>query len=294
MNWTHTLRSRTQQQLEQAVQVFNQGQFYEAHEGFEKLWRNADAEERQFFQGLVQVAVAFHFRSEHNLAGALGMLDLATRNLAAYAGECHGLQLTALLCMLSAWRSALLQQSTVSYSPRIEVHRGVNEMTSQDAGGIAGTANSFPRPLPGKVGLTTNRFAVTQYYGYDIRLAVWYSRTAVSSSKAAAFYEDLLDEKRVPLGEEVQVYAFYNELCSRYPENEMLGEEALEDSPWCCAHERSGIHVLMTVRQEQSAETIPVILELAQKNGLVCFDPQSKMVLLPAELGPISSRLTAR
>lgn len=134
MNWTVTLRSETQQHLEHAVQLFNQGEFYEAHERFEHLWRNAAPEERQFFQGLVQVAVAFHLRSQKNLAGARGMLELATRNLAGYAGECHGVPLTALLCTLSAWRKALLEQNSAPPLPRIEMHRCAVETKRQSFG----------------------------------------------------------------------------------------------------------------------------------------------------------------
>ena len=285
MNWTPTLRSQTQHQLEQAVQLFNQSDFYGAHDGFENLWRNARAEERQFFQGLVQVAVAFHFRSEQNLPGALGLLDLATRNLAAYAGECHGLQLTALLCTLSAWRSALLNESSLSSPPRIDIRNDAGESKSHFAPGQSRTVESFSRSLSSTVG-------TSEYGTRNIRLAVWHSRTAISSSKAVSLYEDLLDQDSVPLGEEADVYAFYNELCSRYPENEMLTDEDVDDSPWSCAHDRSGMHVLMTVRPEMAAETIPVILELAQRHGLVCFDPQSKMVFLPSNLETRPSRLT--
>lgn len=122
MNWTHIFIDQSKRHLQHAVELFNRGEFYQAHEGFEKLWRSAEGDERQFFQGLVQVAVAFHFRTQGNFAGALGMLDLATRNLARYAGECHGLKLTTLLCTLSTWRTAIMDRSSTVLSPRMQMH----------------------------------------------------------------------------------------------------------------------------------------------------------------------------
>lgn len=293
MNWTHTLRSRTQHDVEQAVQFFNEGKYYEAHEGFEKLWREAQGEERQFFQGLVQASVAFHFRSQHNMAGGLGMLDLATRNLAGYSGECHGLQLTALLCMLNGWRSVITEQSLEASPPRMEMHRSMIDAKAPDPRDFPPQKDSCSRSISGRAMSPETGSGTPQYGTRDIKLAVWWSRTPMSSTEATGFYRDLLDEKRVPLGEEAQVYAFYNELCTRYPENEMLSDEELEDSPWACTHERSGVHVIMAVNRERSAEVIPVVLELAQKHDLICFDPQTKNVFSPPTMRPLTARLTA-
>jgi predicted metal-dependent hydrolase len=43
------------------ARLFDAGEFFEAHEAWEERWRDAtDKVERDFLQGLVQVAAAFH------------------------------------------------------------------------------------------------------------------------------------------------------------------------------------------------------------------------------------------
>jgi uncharacterized protein len=53
------------------IQFFNARDFFEAHEVCEDLWADSHGDERRFYQGLIQAAVAlFHF-SGGNLRGAL-------------------------------------------------------------------------------------------------------------------------------------------------------------------------------------------------------------------------------
>lgn len=68
----------------------------------------------------------------------------------------------------------------------------------------------------------------------------------------------------------------------------MLAEEDLDSSPWACALEISGSHVLLAMRPEQYSNAFPVILQLADQHGLVCFDPQNGKVHLPSRLLPKS------
>jgi predicted metal-dependent hydrolase len=44
--------------FKRGIAAINAGRFFEAHEELEEAWRAAAAEERDFFQGLVHVAVA--------------------------------------------------------------------------------------------------------------------------------------------------------------------------------------------------------------------------------------------
>ena len=52
------------------IALFNHGEFFEAHEVLEDVWRAAPPGEKKFLQGLIQVAVSFHHRSTGNLIGA--------------------------------------------------------------------------------------------------------------------------------------------------------------------------------------------------------------------------------
>jgi uncharacterized protein len=46
--------------LARGAELFNQGQYWEAHEAWEELWLALDDEPRLFVQGLIQVAAAGH------------------------------------------------------------------------------------------------------------------------------------------------------------------------------------------------------------------------------------------
>jgi predicted metal-dependent hydrolase len=53
------------------ILFFNAQDFFEAHEAWEDLWSESHGNERRFYQGLIQAAVAlFHF-SNGNLGGAV-------------------------------------------------------------------------------------------------------------------------------------------------------------------------------------------------------------------------------
>ena len=50
------------ERYQQGLELARSGAFFEAHEEFELAWRNCDAFERDFFQGLVHVVVSAYQR----------------------------------------------------------------------------------------------------------------------------------------------------------------------------------------------------------------------------------------
>jgi predicted metal-dependent hydrolase len=52
------------------IQFFNARDFFEAHEVWEDLWADSHGDERRFYQGLIQAAVALFHYSGGNLRGA--------------------------------------------------------------------------------------------------------------------------------------------------------------------------------------------------------------------------------
>jgi hypothetical protein len=123
------------------------------------------------------------------------------------------------------------------------------------------------------------------------KLAVWHSERAVSGKEAAELYIKLFEQQKIPIEQHIDVYAFCNELDARYPEIDMVAEEALDACPWSCTHDRSGAHVIVSMLDEKNAEVMPLILELAEKYGLVCFDPQTNQLRLPSHLEPTANTL---
>jgi hypothetical protein len=99
--------------------LFHDGQYFLAHEVWEDVWREAEPENRKFFQGLIQIAVALHHHSRGNLAGCRSLLARASRNLALFPDEHYGLELAELIASLHAWQLALDDGRPVPPPPRI-------------------------------------------------------------------------------------------------------------------------------------------------------------------------------
>jgi predicted metal-dependent hydrolase len=90
---------------QRGVELLNHGEFFEAHEVLEDVWRDAPEPDRKFLQGLIQVAVAFHHRSCGNLVGFRSVLARACRNLSTYPKVYQRVDLAALLSSLDEWRA---------------------------------------------------------------------------------------------------------------------------------------------------------------------------------------------
>jgi len=59
--------------------------YFEAHEELEEAWRAAPAEERDFFQGLVHVAVAWYQAGRGRPVATTRQLEKAARRLGPFA-----------------------------------------------------------------------------------------------------------------------------------------------------------------------------------------------------------------
>ena len=94
----------TGNQLEAGLSLIRAGRFFEAHEELELAWRAAPAEERDFYQGLVHVAVAWYQAGRGNAVGAGRQLEKAARRLGPFAPEHRGVDVASILGQLEAAR----------------------------------------------------------------------------------------------------------------------------------------------------------------------------------------------
>jgi uncharacterized protein len=88
--------------LESGLDLIRAGAYFEAHEELEDEWRDAPADERDFLQGLVHVAVAWHHASRGNRPGCERQLEKARRRLAPYVPAHRGVDVAALLGQIAA------------------------------------------------------------------------------------------------------------------------------------------------------------------------------------------------
>jgi predicted metal-dependent hydrolase len=83
--------------LRAGLEQIRSGEYFEAHESLEDAWRAAEPEEKDFFQGLVHVAVAWHHAGRGNRPGCERQLAKARRRLAPFAPEHRGVDVAAFL-----------------------------------------------------------------------------------------------------------------------------------------------------------------------------------------------------
>jgi len=77
------------------------GRYFEAHEELELVWRAAAPEERDFYQGLVHVAVAWYQAGRAKPVATQRQLEKALRRLAAYEPEHRGVDVARLRAQLA-------------------------------------------------------------------------------------------------------------------------------------------------------------------------------------------------
>jgi hypothetical protein len=125
----------------------------------------------------------------------------------------------------------------------------------------------------------------------SVDLAVWHGDTVLSVKEASAVYLRLCKQKWIPTERHPSVDAFYGELCGRYPEIDTLPEDEADECPWSCAHDRSGLHVIICMNYgEHLGEAAQFVIDLAATHRLICFDPQGPNLYLPPNLKPKRSR----
>lgn len=75
----------------QGIEQFNQGEFYACHDTLEAIWIEAPPSERNFYQGILQIAVALYHLGNQNWRGAVILLGEGTNRLCKYPAEYAGI-----------------------------------------------------------------------------------------------------------------------------------------------------------------------------------------------------------
>jgi uncharacterized protein len=97
--------------FERGLGLIREGRFFEAHEELELVWRAAQPSERDFYQGLVHVAVAWYQAGRGRPVATASQLDKAARRLTAFAPEHLGVDVTDVLAQVSAAREVVRRGS---------------------------------------------------------------------------------------------------------------------------------------------------------------------------------------
>src|SRR5215468_7550847 len=105
--------------FKRGLEAIRSGRYFEAHEELEEAWRAAPAEERDFFQGLVHVAVAWYQAGRGRPVATGRQLEKAARRLAAFAPEHRGVDVADVLAQVAAAQEIVAGGSLELPAPRI-------------------------------------------------------------------------------------------------------------------------------------------------------------------------------
>src|SRR5438876_9490025 len=97
--------------------LIRDGDFFAAHEELELEWRAAAPEERDFFQGLVHVAVAWYQAGRGNRRGCERQLEKAARRLAPFVPLHREVDVAAVLDQVARARQTVAEGSLELFPP---------------------------------------------------------------------------------------------------------------------------------------------------------------------------------
>ena len=122
------------QEFEHGVRLFNARKFWHSHEAWEEIWRRHKEDERLFFQGIIQVAAAYHqLVAKKRYAGMMNNFDKARQKLEPFRPDYLGINVELLLQSIRRAKEEAerlgpphLEDFNEALIPRLEFHKPTN------------------------------------------------------------------------------------------------------------------------------------------------------------------------
>ena len=83
-----------------AIRQFNAHHWFDCHETLEPLWLTTHGEQRAFYQGIIQAAIALHHWRNGNYNGSVALLSSAVDYLSQVSSPCQWIDVTGLISQL--------------------------------------------------------------------------------------------------------------------------------------------------------------------------------------------------
>ncbi len=90
-------------QFQQGIDEFNSRQFYACHDTLEAIWMEAETMEKPFYQGILQIAVAFYHLGNLNWRGGAILLGEGINRLRKFEPEYESVDVEALVDQAVEW-----------------------------------------------------------------------------------------------------------------------------------------------------------------------------------------------
>jgi len=78
------------------LELFNQGNYFQAHESLEEAWRAETGPARNLYQGILQIGVAYYHILRGNYRGAVNLLQRGCNHLKGFPDVCRGINVAQL------------------------------------------------------------------------------------------------------------------------------------------------------------------------------------------------------
>jgi predicted metal-dependent hydrolase len=106
-------------ELEHGLELIRKGRYFDAHEELELVWRAADVAERDFYQGLVHVAVAWYQAGRGRPVATASQLEKAARRLSAFVPAHRGVDVASVLAQVETARGVVRGGSLQLADPQV-------------------------------------------------------------------------------------------------------------------------------------------------------------------------------
>jgi hypothetical protein len=108
---------RRDQRYKNAVHLFNQHEWYSAHDAFEELWHESQGGMRMLLQGIIQISVAEYHLDNGNMRGSILLMAEGLNHLLSSDSFDPGFDLTCLETIVRQRLSALQSGQCPTHLP---------------------------------------------------------------------------------------------------------------------------------------------------------------------------------
>ena len=122
------------EEFSHGVRLFNNGKFWNSHEAWEQVWLRHDEDERLFFQGMIQLAAAYHHLvAKKNFRGLVNNFEKAYQKLVLFQPEYLGVSVKPLIKFIEEGKreaervgAHALEQFNGNLIPKLQFHKPFN------------------------------------------------------------------------------------------------------------------------------------------------------------------------
>ena len=101
----------------QGIELFNAGDWFDAHEAWEEIWHMAQGQRKRFYQGLIQCAVTLEHARRGNPRGVRSIWETCRQKFIDIDGVHMGIDVEALLGGIAATIGPILDLPESRFDP---------------------------------------------------------------------------------------------------------------------------------------------------------------------------------